>query len=171
MKTRIVSLLSLLVITALLAPVSTPSIAAKAVSAPSSPLADVETSVQPPVNEAATRARVEQSFGQLPLIFVENQGQINEQVAYYVQGGDKDIYFTPEGVTFALTSRQDTVDSRQEMIKHRLPDYATNDFPTDDYPAMQRWAVKLDFVDANPDVRLVGEEKAETIVSYFKGPQ
>ena len=33
----------------------------------------------------------------------------------------------------------------------------------------RRWAVKLDFVGANPDVRPVGQERAETVVSYFRG--
>jgi len=58
-----------------------------------------------PQDEAATRARLEQAFGHLPLYFVENQGQMDERVAYYIQGSDKTIYFTPEGVTFALTGR------------------------------------------------------------------
>ena len=45
-----------------------------------------------------------QSFGKLPLYFVENQGQLDERVAYYIQGSDKTLYFTPDGVTFALTA-------------------------------------------------------------------
>ena len=73
-----------------------PATAAQAHMAPA-PLA--------PQDEAATRARLEQAFGHLPLYFVENQGQMDERVAYYIQGSDKTIYFTPEGVTFALTGR------------------------------------------------------------------
>ena len=33
----------------------------------------------------------------------------------------------------------------------------------------RRWAVKLDFIGSNPDVRPVGQERAETVVSYFRG--
>ena len=33
----------------------------------------------------------------------------------------------------------------------------------------QRWVVKLDFIGANQDVRPVGQDPAETIVSYFHG--
>lgn len=42
------------------------------------------------------------SFGELPIYFIENQGQLTEEVAFYVQGSDKAIYFTDRGVTFAL---------------------------------------------------------------------
>ncbi len=36
-------------------------------------------------------------------------------------------------------------------------------------PPGRRWAVKLDFVGANPDVQPVGQDPAETVVSYFRG--
>ena len=58
----------------------------------------------PTENEAAGRVRLEESFGQMPLLFIENQGQWGEQVAYAIQGSDKTLYFTPGGVTFALTA-------------------------------------------------------------------
>jgi hypothetical protein len=41
-------------------------------------------------------------LARLPLYFIENRGQVDERVAYYVQGRDKTLYFTPQGVTFAL---------------------------------------------------------------------
>ncbi len=51
----------------------------------------------------AVRQQVRESYGKLPLYFIENQGQIDPRVAYYIQGRDKSIYFTGSGVTFALT--------------------------------------------------------------------
>ena len=33
----------------------------------------------------------------------------------------------------------------------------------------ERWAVKLDFLGANPDSRPIGKDKTEAVVSYFKG--
>ena len=35
----------------------------------------------------------------------------------------------------------------------------------------ERWVVKLDFVDANPNVRPVGQEPTAAVISYFKGPR
>ena len=42
-------------------------------------------------------------FGKMPVNFIPNRGQLDERVAYYIQGKDKTIYFGAEGLTFALT--------------------------------------------------------------------
>jgi hypothetical protein len=39
---------------------------------------------------------------ELPLCFIQNQGQVDESVHYYMQGADRTVYFTSDGVTFAL---------------------------------------------------------------------
>src|SRR5689334_20205570 len=46
------------------------------------------------------RAAIRAGLGQMPLHFIENNGQIDGPVAYYLQGQDKTLYFTPQGVTF-----------------------------------------------------------------------
>lgn len=91
----------------------------------------------------ADKARIEQSFGRLPLYFIENQGQENKDVAYYVKGSDKTLYFTSKGVTFALPGKEGE--------------------------ERKRWAVKLEFVGANPNCRPRAEEKQEALFGYFKG--
>ena len=63
-----------------------------------------------------SQSQVEQSFGQLPLLFVENQGQWDAQVAYAVQGSDKTLYFTAEGVTFALTAPTAGEDEKDQQF-------------------------------------------------------
>jgi len=35
----------------------------------------------------------------------------------------------------------------------------------------QRWALKLDFVGANPQVQPIGHDRTPAVISYFKGPQ
>jgi hypothetical protein len=110
-------------------------------------------------NEDTNQAQIEQSFGQLPLLFVENQGQWDEQVAYAVQGSDKTLYFTAEGVTFALTAptaEEDENDGREEIGPRSKP------------VRTERWAVKLDFLGANADVEPVGQERDSAVISYFK---
>jgi hypothetical protein len=72
------------------------------------------------------KIRIEACLNQLPLCFIENQGQMDQRVAYYVQGSDKVLYFTSEGVTFA--------------------------FLTGDEVERGRHIVKLDFINANPKV-------------------
>ena len=74
-------------------------------------------------------------------LFVENRGQVDGAVAYYVKGRGRDVFFTPQGVTFALT-------------RHGA-----------------RCAVKLDFVDPTPGAVPEGGDPTATLVSYFKGPK
>src|SRR4030095_4856334 len=40
--------------------------------------------------------------GGLPLYFVENTGQVEREVAYYLKGRGRSVYFTKRGLTFAL---------------------------------------------------------------------
>ncbi|HMV84552.1 MAG TPA: SBBP repeat-containing protein [Blastocatellia bacterium] len=84
------------------------------------------------------------AFGKLPLYFVENRGQADDRVAFYIQGKDKTVYFTPEGVTFSLSGKPG---------------------------AAARHTVKLDFVGANSNVRPIGLEQSEAVFSHFSGGQ
>ena len=71
-----------------------------------------------------TRARVSEAFGKLPLYFVENRGQLDKRVAYYVQGSDKTIYFSDQGLTFVLTGM------RNPGLRHKLIHTGANQFLT-----------------------------------------
>jgi hypothetical protein len=83
--------------------------------------------------------RIRQSLSKQPLLFIENRGQMNEEAAYYVRGSDQTLYFTSKGVTLALEGKEG------------------------------RWAVKVDFVNANPKVMPRGEDRNKVVFSYFKG--
>jgi len=48
----------------------------------------------------ADRVRVQESFGRLPLYFIENQGQLDQEAASNVRGADKTLCFTAEGGMF-----------------------------------------------------------------------
>lgn len=85
-------------------------------------------------------------FGKFPLYFTENRGQLDSRISYYVSGRDKGVYFAHYGVTITL-------------LQHG-PDRDP-----------ERWALKMDFLNANPAVRLEGEDVTETKVSYFTGSQ
>jgi hypothetical protein len=160
-------LVSLLLIVSLTLPAASLVHARAAAPAAGPPAASVPMHAPPAVDRAA----ILESFGRMPLYFVENQGQMDSQVAYYVQGSDKTIYFTPDGVTFALTAPvqragEETAQiQRDRGLPSRLPDPAAEPPPT------SRWAVRLEFVGANPEARPVGEEQTGAIISYFKGPR
>lgn len=103
----------------------------------------------PPLfGQGSEQAQLAEAFGRLPLYFIANQGQVDdERVFYYVKGADKTLYFTPGGITLAL--------------KPTSPEHGAGT-PTG-------WAVKLDFLGADPDVRPQGENRQGAVFSYFKG--
>ena len=119
----------------------------------------------------ATRQQVLEAYGKLPLYFIENQGQIDAHVAYYIQGRGESIYFTRRGVTFALTGAGDGKTSSEALVhpaSYRGTGGAKEHGPQRE---AERWVVKLDFVGANPNVRPVGQEPTAAVISYFKGPR
>jgi len=113
--------------------------------------------------DEATRARVEAGLGKMPLYFVENRGQIDSRVRYYVQGASNSVYFTKTGIVFKLTSR---VGGKQDGKGVRPAAHAAG--PSSVEPAsIQHVAIRLDFEGANPDVKVVGHERTPAVVSYF----
>jgi hypothetical protein len=80
------------------------------------------------------------AFGELPVTFVENGGQLPDEVAFSVIGTDRSLYFTDDGVTLVFEGRGDEAGS-----------------------------LRLDFLDVGDGVRPRGEDRAEGVVSYFRG--
>ena len=83
-------------------------------------------------------------LSQLPLYFIENRGQVGAAARYYIQGRDRTLYFTPDGVIFRLAGD-----------------------PAAGSPA---YILTLQFAGADPTVRPEGVDRAEMTVSYFTGP-
>ena len=90
--------------------------------------------------EAVADDRDGTPFRRMPVVYIENRGQLDARVRYYQTAKNATLYFTPGGVTIAQTD------------------------------GAQRWAVKMDFLGANP-VTPIGRRLTEAIISYFKGPE
>src|SRR5438067_7300938 len=86
--------------------------------------------------------RPQAALDKLPIYFIENRGQLDNRVSYYVQGQGLSVYFTPGGVSFAFTERKPHA-ARPADVR-LLPAGLT------DEPKPRRWAMKLDFLGANP---------------------
>src|ERR1051326_2066237 len=91
----------------------------------------------------------------LPLSFLENRGQGDSRARYYLQGKDTQVYFSPGGLTFTLVSDA-----------HAAARPVPPRFPAGVDPAPPRYALKLDFLDAAPHVKPVGQELAPGVASY-----
>jgi hypothetical protein len=130
--------------------------------------------------------QVNREFGKMPVYFIPNRGQVDEQVAYYVQGKDKAVYFADEGVTFILAKakkRSEDLDNKKiarmprsakEKDLLRLHSWEGSEGIGDaranrEEEISERWVVKLDFVGPNPDTHPEGLDETGTKISYFKG--
>lgn len=119
-----------------------------------------------PAAETATQQQINAAFGKLPLYFVENRGQMDERVAFTIQGRDKSIWFTSEGVTYSIT-KPDAGDRRASDQAQLQP---VSFKPADEAgDRLDKWALKLDFIGANKGVRPVGQEQTAATFNYFKG--
>ena len=128
--------------------------------------------------EVHTSLTANSNFGRLPLSFVPNRGQMDKRVSYYVQGKDKTIYFTPEGLTIAL-QRRGYLEQEEGMAAEKrrrsldagmksIGAWEGKESGEENDPA-ERWIVKLDFVGANPDSKPKALEETGAVISYFRG--
>jgi len=124
----------------------------------------------------AAQPRVQAAMQQLPLYFIENRGQVDEQVAYYLQGQDKTLYFTPQGVAFVLTGEtpkhweENGHDEEFVVATSVASSLRTSEASATSPQQPERWVLKLHFVGANPDVQPTGQDETPAVISYFKGP-
>jgi len=96
-------------------------------------------------------------YGRMPVHFIPNRGQVEGRASYYIQGKDKTIFFSPEGLTFVLSGAKPEPETMPG--RSAVPTTAPE----------TRWVVKLDFVGARPDLEPVGTDETGTAISYFQG--
>jgi hypothetical protein len=89
-----------------------------------------------------SRALLQRALDSAPPAFVENRGQTDGRVIYYVSGRDKTLYFTEEGVTLGLAGAAGE--------------------------GRGSWVMKLDYLGARR-VRPVGGDPTGATVSHFRG--
>ena len=56
--------------------------------------------------DKATEAKVQETYGKLPLYFIQNDGQVDKKVKFYEKGNGHATYFTKEGIYLSLHSGQ-----------------------------------------------------------------
>src|SRR5262249_39577179 len=110
------------------------------------------------------RVTLTNAIGRMPLYFVENRGQLDSRVAYYIQGRDTALYFAADGLTLALTDPK----TREPRTNGRLAKASLRRESVGEPTSPSRWAVKLDFVGANPHPKIVAGDPTPAVVSYFK---
>jgi len=52
--------------------------------------------------EKADKESILEAYGKLPLYFIENKGQVDPRVRFYIKTSGQTLYFTDEGIVFDL---------------------------------------------------------------------
>src|SRR5437867_9046990 len=117
------------------------------------------TSVPAAGPRGAAGVRVSESDGKLPLNFEANQGQTDEQVKFLARGGRSALFLTPTEAVMVFTKREQTAKSRLQGARLR-PEEAVH---------VTRTVLRMTFVGANPEPRVVGAEELPDKANYFIG--
>jgi uncharacterized repeat protein (TIGR02543 family) len=130
--------------------------------------------VAPVVKDAVNKGQVtmDKDYGKMPLSFIPNKGQMDQQVYFYLQGKDKSVYFTSTGLTYALAGPAENQRGTESKSKPGFPVGQKEQGEQRERELSQpssRWVVKLDFVNARKNVKPECLEKSGTVISYFKG--
>jgi hypothetical protein len=99
------------------------------------------------------RLKVLKSYGRLPLSFVENKGQVDKRVSFYLKGNQGTIYFTKEAIIYDLIATEPHPLKRAEIRSKEV----------------KRLSFTLKPVGAREGVRLVANERLPGRVNYFIG--
>ena len=121
----------------------------------------------PPVAAPAESAeQMLNAYANLPLAFVENQGQVDTRVRYYAQGPRYAFYFTPESVVLSFLKGDSAAATASQGAHDVAPVGAAT---TAETPATQGVALALRFIGGNPQATPVAQERAPGEVNYFRG--
>jgi hypothetical protein len=112
--------------------------------------------------DSVQKAHISNAYGQIPLYFVQNDGQIDDKVALYEKGIGHTTFFTKDGVYLSLTSPQNTPPIKGEGVKNTPPQHRTPS-PL----VMER--IKLTFLNANKTPDIVAVDPQEGKVNYLIG--
>lgn len=107
----------------------------------------------------AQRDRLLKSYGRFPMFFIENMGQVAEEVKFYETGSSHATFFTEDGMVLALhkSTEKQTRTPEQRGPKEVNEKKATTE------------ALRLRFKGANKNIRITGEDKLPGHVNYLIG--
>lgn len=126
--------------------------------------------IQAAATERGDEKKVKEAFDKLPLYFIESQQGEDGHAGYYIQGKDKSLFFTPQGIAVTLETapKVENEGKAAHAAKIEADAEAEEGRPERDTEA-QRWIVQLDFLGANPQARLSGQQQTPAQISYFTG--
>ncbi|RJR44697.1 MAG: hypothetical protein C4567_04220 [Deltaproteobacteria bacterium] len=154
------------VLTVLLATVSVPGSTSEKAANQSEPASMVVRDLPQPEKPGPSAAKPQKrglvaDYGKLPLPFIENRGQLAEEVKYYTRGRGKAVFFTPEEIVFSLQ------DFPLSMTRDRAPLHRNN--PPAALESRRSAVARLSPVRVNKEVEIVPLDPLEGKVNYLTG--
>ena len=111
--------------------------------------------------DEATRSRVSETLGQLPLSFEENRGQVDKEVSFVSRGNGYTLFLTPTEAVLALRQnegkrRPERADGGRPAIESQLLSTRTS-------------TLRMKLKGANAAPTVTGESAMGVRTNYFKG--
>lgn len=123
---------------------------------------------QSPAAQGETKPLIEADYGRLPLYFIENRGQLDEQVKYYEKQGNHAIFFTAKEIRFAFYPGE--TQSPVAAGQHRRKERRVMRLRQELTPAAAPEVVTLTPVGMSPKAKITASEPTEGKVNYLCGP-
>ena len=99
----------------------------------------------------STEDSLKAAFSRLPLLFIPNQGQLDNRVEYYAKAAAQTLYFTKQSIIFDLTRHNQAAETATAGGQ------------------AERLVFSLDFLGANMETAIEGTGKDNSVVNYLIG--
>jgi hypothetical protein len=115
--------------------------------------------------DLATRGKILQGYGWLPLSFEANEGQTDNRVRFLSRGGGHTVFLTP---TDAVLAMREGISAAPKETKAAVPPAMPSKLAADER-ASRTTALRMRLVGANPSAKIVGAEELPGKSNYFIG--
>ncbi|MBI2472585.1 MAG: SBBP repeat-containing protein [Planctomycetes bacterium] len=113
------------------------------------------------INDAATKAQVQESYGKLPLCFIQNDGQMDKAVLFYEKQSAHSTFFTRNGIYLTLVNGQ--ISEKPEAVNSKMPHRKS------EIQNPKSAVIKLVPLGANKDPEVIAEGLQEGKINYLVG--
>ncbi|MBW7957020.1 MAG: SBBP repeat-containing protein [Deltaproteobacteria bacterium] len=113
-------------------------------------------------NEAPAEeiARVQESYGKIPLYFIKNDGQVPKKIKFYEKGSGHATFFANDGVYLSLTRAKE--ERRPDVRRHEnSPEIISKEFETE--------SIKLSLLGAHRAPKITAEDEQTGKINYLVG--
>ena len=108
----------------------------------------------------ADKESILEAYGELPLYFIENKGQLDSKVRFYVKTSGQTLYFTDEGIVFDLLRREEEAGKGTEGAEKGRQTTGVK---------RERLVFNLRFENAQKGVLIEGLDRQDAGINYFVG--